>query len=81
MDLLGSILNNMDAPPAAKIDKETQKKVKGKKQNLGLLSLRPRSTQDSIHRSHSKIAKREIGHYISYCKHYKWLYHEIGPEK
>ena len=29
MDLLGSILGKMDAPPAAQVDEETKKKVKG----------------------------------------------------
>ena len=37
MDLLGSILGKMDAPPAAQVDEETKKKVRGSNLNKLLI--------------------------------------------
>ena len=44
MDLLGSILGKMDAPPAAQVDEETKKKVRGS--NLNNFLTETRSYQD-----------------------------------
>ena len=54
MDLLGSILSNMDAPPTSKVDKARQKSLKEQKEKMEKMQAEERLKKDQFRRKVEK---------------------------